>query len=78
MPEREIDLSKIYVVPNLVAEILKRATPAERIAVSTELNRNFRNRLAAAIVSENPDWTEKQIRAEMARRILAGDYDADM
>ena len=78
MPGREFDLNKIYVIPDLVVEILKRATPAERIAVSTELNRNFRNRLAASIVSENPEWTEKQIRAEMARRILAGKYDADM
>ncbi|MDB5318666.1 MAG: hypothetical protein JWN40_297 [Phycisphaerales bacterium] len=77
MAKRAIDLSKIYVLPDLTVEILKRATPAERIAVSVELQRNFRRRLAAAIVSENPKWTEEQIKAEVARRFLAGEIDAD-
>jgi hypothetical protein len=75
--KRAIDLSRIYVLPDLTADILRRATPAERIAAGMELQRNLRNRLAAAIVSANPEWTEKEIRAEVARRVLAGEYDAD-
>jgi len=77
MAKPTIDPSKIFILPDLTVEILRRMTPAERIAVGMELNRNFRNRLAAKIASDNLSWTEDQIRAEVARRILAEEFDAD-
>ena len=45
-------------------------TIAERIALATDANDTARMMMAGGIRFRSPDWTEEQVRAEVARRML--------
>jgi hypothetical protein len=53
-----------------VAEILRRTTVADRIAMTGDANDMARLLLAAGIRYRRPDWSEEQIQAEVGRRML--------
>lgn len=55
-----------------VAEILRRTTVAERIAMIGEANEMGRLLTAAGIRYRHPEWSEAQIQAEVVRRMLRG------
>jgi hypothetical protein len=74
---RPIDPYSVELPHNLTFEILKRCSQAERVEVSMELNKCVRNRLAVRVRSANPDWTDAQVKAEVARRWLNGEVDED-
>jgi hypothetical protein len=67
-----MDIGRIEVVDDAIAEILRRKTPAERLAIAFDCNRTVRQRLDAHLRSVHPDWSDAQIAAEIARRILRG------
>jgi hypothetical protein len=69
---RTIDPRNIEVVDDRVAEILRKKTPAERIAMVGECNRTVRSVIAGRLKHEHPTWTEEQIQQEVARRMLGG------
>lgn len=54
----------------LVIENNRRMTPAEKIARICECNEFVRARIAGHLMTRHPEWTESQIQAEVARRIL--------
>jgi hypothetical protein len=51
-------------------------TPAERISMVGELNSIVRAHVATSIRDLHPDWTEKQIRAEVVLRMLEAPLDS--
>ena len=53
-----------------VAEIYRRMTPTERIALVLEGNDTMRTMLNARLRGDHPDWTDRQIADEIARRFL--------
>lgn len=48
-------------------------TPQQRIRAVDEMMRSARKMLSSAIHGEHPEWTEEQVRREVARRILGHD-----
>ena len=54
----------------LVIELRRRMTPAEKIAQICGCNEFMRARIAGHLMTRYPEWTESQIQAEVARRIL--------
>ncbi|MGA2498171.1 MAG: hypothetical protein ABSH20_10540 [Tepidisphaeraceae bacterium] len=71
------ELGRMEVVDETVAEILRRKTPAERVAMLCECNRTVRSILYGSLESRHPDWSEAQIRREIARRMCDGARGAD-
>lgn len=50
-------------------------TPGEKIQMASDLNRAARIRAAERLRNSCPNWSEEQLQAEIAKRMLAGDYD---
>lgn len=68
----EIDPRRIEVLDPMVAEILRSKTGTERVQMTVESNRSMRRRLEAHIRHLHPDWTDDEVRTEIARRVLNG------
>jgi hypothetical protein len=69
---RVIDPRRIEVVDDDVVRFLRDKTPAERIAIGFAANRTVRLVIEGALRSDHPQWTDSQIRAEVAQRMLNG------
>jgi hypothetical protein len=54
----------------IVAEILRRTTAADRVAMMGDASEMARLLAAAGIRYRRPGWSEEQIQAEVARRML--------
>jgi hypothetical protein len=65
-----IDPRNIEVVDDNVAAILRTKSPGERIRMAGEANDTARLVAAAGIRHFHPDWSEDQVRREVARRML--------
>ena len=62
----------IEVIDTRVAEILRRKTPAERLAMADGMWRFARQMIRAIIAQEHPDWSEAEIQRHVARRMSHG------
>lgn len=67
-----LDRGQIEVVDDIVAGILQRKTPAERIGIGFGLWTSARNMLSAYLRSEHPEWSDEQLQREIARRMSHG------
>lgn len=67
---REIRL--IEVVDDAMAEIYRSKTPAERLAMIFAGNRTMRLRLQGHLRTYHSDWSDVEIKREVARRMLGG------
>lgn len=67
-----LDAGQIEVVDDVVAEILRTKSTAERVSIGMELNRVARLRIKAHLRTIHPDWEDDAIQAEIARRMLLG------
>lgn len=67
-----LDSGQIEVVDAAMAEVLRRKTPAERIAIGFAMCASARRMLTAHLKNSHPDWNEKGIQAEVARRLSHG------
>ncbi len=67
-----LDKGQIEVVDDAVAAVLRTKTPAERVAMICAANRTMRLRLGGHLRTIHPDWTDMQVAAEVARRMLGG------
>ncbi len=67
-----LDRGQIEVVDEAMAEVLRRKSPAERIAIGFALWTSARRMLTAHLKSSHPDWNEKRVQAEVARRLSHG------
>ena len=63
---------RIEVIDRQYAAILAAKTPAERIGMVAEANRMARLLAACGIRHIHPEWSEGEVQAEVARRMLYG------
>lgn len=64
---------RFEVVDDDMAEVLRRKTPAQRLASAHAMWLYARDRLQNLLIAQHPDWTESQLKAEMRRRMLGSD-----
>lgn len=67
-----LDPGQIEVVDDAVAEVLRRKTPAERVAMIAGSQRTARLILKSAIRRRHSDWSDVQLDREVAARLLNG------
>ena len=63
------EYSRIEVVDEAVAAVLRMKTPADRVAMIEDANRFARSLIAGHLKTQHPNWSIDQIRSEVARRI---------
>ncbi len=68
----EIDDGPIDALDDAIAAILRRKTPAERVAMIGDAHRTMRLVVAAEVRSRHPEWNEPAVLAEVARRMTRG------
>jgi hypothetical protein len=67
-----IDPSRIEVVDDEMARILRGKTGAERLAIASGMYESARRMLLSHLAAEHPDWSEEQVTREAARRLSHG------
>lgn len=67
-----LDDGQIEVVDDAVAEVLRRKTPAERVAMVSAAHRTIRLVIEGFLRTRHPDWDDGRVSAEVARRMLRG------
>ena len=67
-----LDPGQIEVVDEAVAALLRRMTPAQRVALVSDAHRTARAMLAAQIRSHHPNWANEKVQQEVARRLIGG------
>jgi hypothetical protein len=72
MGKWRLDPGQIEVLDDSMVEVLRRKQPWERVAMVGQANQTVRLLMAGGIRSRNPEWTEEQVRREVARRMLGG------
>ena len=60
------------VVSDVVAAILRKKTTAERLQLAFDMWDFARDFITLTLKREHPDWDEKQVRREVARRMSHG------
>ena len=63
---------RIESVDESMAEIYRKKSPAERLRIAFGLWRSARTLLLNLLRDANPDWDEKHLQREVARRISHG------
>jgi hypothetical protein len=66
------DPSKWEMVDDATAEVLRRMTPGQRLAIMDDLFQMARRSLRAQAENDHPDWTAEQVSREVARQISPG------
>ncbi len=66
------DLRRIEVIDDAMAEVLRRKTPAERLAIGFGLWRSARKLLRGQLASLHPEWDSERLNREVARRLSHG------
>jgi Rv0078B-related antitoxin len=64
--------ARIEVIDEDVAAMLRRKTGAERLAIASRMFASARRMLLSHLRSTHPDWDERQIVQEAARRLSHG------
>ena len=67
-----LDDGQIEVVDDAVAQVLRRKTPAERVALISALDRTMRLLIEGHLRTRHPDWDDARIAAEVVRRMTRG------
>ncbi len=60
------------VLDDRMAEILRRKTPAERLAIAFGMWRFARDTIRRNVALRNPEWSEAEVAREVARRMSHG------
>lgn len=66
------DPRRIEVLDDTMAEVLRRKTPAERLAIGFGLWRSARKLLRGQLASLHPEWDATRLDREVARRLSHG------
>lgn len=67
-----LDRGQIEVMDEAMTEVLRRKTPAERLAIGFGLWRSARKLLRGQLASLHPDWDAQRLAQEVARRLSHG------
>ena len=62
----------VEVMDDQMAEIIRHKTGMERLKIASDMYSSARRMLMAHLRSEHPDWDERQIVREAARRMSHG------
>lgn len=62
--------NRIEVVDEQIADVLRRKSPSQRLAMAFSANRTARLLILAGIKHQHPDWTTQQMTSELTRRML--------
>lgn len=68
----KIDPSRIETVDEEMAAVLRAKTGAERLRIASGMVAAARRMLASHLAAEHPDWDERRVQEEVARRIASG------
>jgi hypothetical protein len=68
----EIDPRNIEMVDDEMAQVFRVMTGAQRLKIASDLFRSARNMLVSHLAAENPDWDERRLQEEVARRLSHG------
>jgi hypothetical protein len=63
-----VDLSRMEMVDDKTAEILRKKTPQERLKIAFDMWLSVRSSIEHYLKEAHPDWDEKSIRKEILRR----------
>lgn len=69
MKTLRLDRGQIEVVDDVVAEILRRKTPSERIQIACDLWASVHRMLITHLRETHPDWDSKKVEKEVAKRL---------
>jgi hypothetical protein len=64
-----INPSRIEVPDDAVVAVLRRLTPAERLAIANRMWVSTRTALLTMLRADHPQWTDEQVQHEAARRM---------
>jgi hypothetical protein len=67
-----LDSGQIEVVEDPVADVLRRKTPCERIAMALSANRTLRLLVEGSIRTRHPEWDDERVAREVAQRTTGG------
>jgi hypothetical protein len=68
----KIEFDQIEAVDDVMCEILRQKSSLERLKIAFGLWRSARKQLFSYIRSLHPEWDEKRIKMEVAKRISHG------
>lgn len=67
-----LDPGQIEVVDDALADVLRRKTGAERLAIANALFLSAGRMLTSHLQTQHPDWDDQHIAREVARRLSHG------
>ena len=67
-----LDDGQIEVITDQMADILRGKSPAERLKIGFEMWTSAREMIQSYVSFQHPEWSEKQLKQEVARRLLHG------
>jgi hypothetical protein len=67
-----LDRGQIEVVDDATAEVLRKKTPAERVAMISSCHQTMRLMLEGYLRTQHPDWDDSRVLADVARRMTRG------
>ncbi len=68
----ECEKLRIEVIDDQMAAVLREKTGAERLQIANGMFRMAQRLIRSRLKAQHPDWTEDQIAAGVASRILNG------
>lgn len=71
-PRRTLEPRNIEVMDDEMAAVLRAKTGAQRLQIADGLFAFARDHITARLRREYPDWSEQQVRREVARRLSHG------
>lgn len=70
--EMRLDDGQIEVVDDEMARVLRAKTGSERLLIASRLFSSARQMILSMLRAEHPDWDEKRVGQEAARRLSHG------
>ena len=67
-----LDRGQIEVVDDVMAEVLRGKTPAERIQIGCTIWTSAHNMLTSHLKKTHPEWNAERLNQEVARRLAHG------
>lgn len=67
-----LDYGQIEVVDDIMTEVLRQKTPAERIRIGFNLWISTRDMLMSYLRKSHPEWDIERIRKEVVKRLSHG------
>ena len=67
-----LDRGQIEVMDRAVADVLRRKSPAERLAIASGIWESVRTMLLTQLAEMHPDWKPVQVEREVVRRMSRG------